>query len=298
MSLRLAHISDLHVPSRWRRAPWLYVGKRLIGALNYKLRRKGQHPESAVTALVRSLVEDASIDHVVVTGDLTNVSLPEEFVAARAFLEPLMARAPGFVSVIPGNHDRYTYSSERGRLFESVFGDCMTSEVDLGAPFPFVRFRKDVAILGLDSAVATPPFFATGRLGAGQRARLERLLDEPRVKAAGFRVALVHHPPLVEGGGRDRWQHRLTDDRELLGIAERGIDLLLHGHIHEPFSVERGRLRGIGVGSSTASTRRLRGRLNVYTIEPGKLVSVEWRSFSRERGAYVAESGGELAASP
>jgi len=285
--LRLAHVSDLHVPSRWRRAPWLYLGKRIIGALNYQLRRAGQHPLEAVTSLVRALVEDSTIDHVVVTGDLVNVSLPEEFAAARGFLDPLIARAPGFISVIPGNHDRYTYSSERSRLFERAFADCMTSELDLGAPFPFVRFRKEVAILGLDSAVATPPFFATGRLGPEQRARLERSLEDPRVKQASFRVALVHHPPLVPGGGRDKPLHRLTDDRELVAIAERGIDLLLHGHIHVPFTVEKGRVRGIGVGSSTVVAGALLGRLNVYTIEAGKLVSVESRSFSRERGAYV-----------
>lgn len=287
-ALRLAHISDLHVPARWRRAPWLYLGKRLVGTLNYKLRRAGQHPEAAVRALVRSLAEDASIDHVVVTGDLTNVSLPEEFEAAREFLRPLIERAPGFVSAIPGNHDRYTYSSERARIFERTFADCMTSELDSGAPFPFVRFRKGVAILGLDSAVATPPFFATGRLGSEQRARLERVLEEPRVRDASFRVALVHHPPLVAGGGRDRWQHRLEDDRELVAIVEaRGVDLLLHGHIHEPFSVERGRVRGIGVGSSTVVRGAHRGRANVYTLEGGKLVTIESRSFDPAKEIYA-----------
>ncbi len=291
--LRLAHVSDLHVPSRWRRAPWLYAGKRAIGALNYKLRRAGQHPLAAVEALVRALADDGTIDHVVVTGDLTNVSLEEEFAAARAFLTPLIERrGAAFVSAIPGNHDRYTYGSERRRLFEGVFADLMTSEVETGAPFPFVRFRNGVAILGLDSAVATPPFFATGRLGAEQRARLERALDDPRVRGASFRVALVHHPPLVEGGGRDRALHRLTDDRELVAIAEgRGIDLLLHGHIHVPFLVERGRVRGAGVGSSTFVGSAHAGRLHIYTIEDGRLARIEARSFdaaSRRFSAPVA----------
>jgi 3',5'-cyclic AMP phosphodiesterase CpdA len=291
--LRIAHISDLHVPSRWRRAPWLYLGKRLIGTLNYKLRRAREHPLETITALVRGLAADASIDHVVVTGDLTNVSLVEEFQAARELLEPLIARGPGFLSVIPGNHDRYTYTSHWRGDFERFFADCMTSEVETGGPFPFVRFRGEVAILGLDSGIATPPFRATGALGAAQRARLVRALAEPRVAQAGFRLALVHHPPMIEGGGRDHRTHRLTDDRELLEIAATsGIDLLLHGHIHEPFTAEKtigGRVvRGIGVGSSTRLHRspELVGGVNVYTFRDGKLLSVETRTYDPATGSY------------
>lgn len=290
--MRLAHISDLHVPSRWRRAPWLYLGKTIIGALNYKVRRSGQHPAAAVEALVRSLIEDTTIDHVAITGDLTNISLPEEFTAARRFLEPLIAaRGASFVSAIPGNHDRYTYRSQRERLFEKTFGDLMTSDLPTDAPFPFVRLRKDVAIVGLDSGVATLPFLATGRLGEAQRARLERLLDDPRVRGASFRVALVHHPPLTASGGRDKLHHRLTDDKELIAIAERGqLDLVLHGHIHEPYTIEQGRFRGSGCGSSTVVKRGIRGRLNVYVIEDGKLAATEVRSFDSERNLYAARS--------
>jgi 3',5'-cyclic AMP phosphodiesterase CpdA len=238
---------------------------------------------------VRALIEDTTLDHVVVTGDLTNVSLPEEFDAARRFLQPLIdARGASFVSVIPGNHDRYTYASERDRLFERTFADCITSELETGAKFPFVRFRKDVAIVGLDSGVATLPFFATGTVGVEQRGRLERLLDDPRVKGASFRVALVHHPALSPTGGRDRAHHRLTDDRELIEIVEKkNVDLVLHGHIHEPYTVERGRFRGAGCGSSTMMKGTHRGRMNVYVIEGGKLAATEVRAFDPARLAYV-----------
>jgi 3',5'-cyclic AMP phosphodiesterase CpdA len=291
--LRLAHVSDLHIPSRWPRAPWLYLGKRLIGALNYKLKRGREHPLAAVVALVREIAEDASIDHAVVTGDVTNVAFPEEFAAARELLRPLIERGPGFLSVIPGNHDRYTYVSERRRYFEEHFHDCITSELDTGAPFPFVRFRKEVAIVGLDSGVASLPLLATGRLGDEQRARLAATLERPELKAARFRVALIHHPPLVAGGRRDQLRHRLLDDREVLALAARGgIDLLLHGHIHVPFEVEHEdtgcRLRGIGAGSSTrlhGSPAKV-GGVNVYTIRDGRLAAVETRTFDPATGRY------------
>jgi 3',5'-cyclic AMP phosphodiesterase CpdA len=285
--VKLAHVSDLHVPSRWRRAPWLYLGKRLIGTLNYKLKRAREYPEASIRALVSELAGDPSIDHVAITGDLTNVSLPEEFTAARAYLEPLLAR-PGFVSIVPGNHDRYTYGSDWGRTFEQFFGAGMTSELDAGAPFPFVRFRKGVAIVGLDTAVATPPFMATGRLGEAQRERLTRLLEDPAVRDASFRVALLHHPPRIANGGRDRGQHRLTDDRELLAIARaKNVSLLLHGHVHDAFRLEDD-VPAFGAGSSTRVHHRPEkmGGINVYSIEGGKLVGFETRTFDPATGRY------------
>src|SRR5579871_2984216 len=136
--LRIAHISDLHIPARWPRAPWHYLGKRAIGALNWNLKRHKDHPLELARALVSELANDPTIDHVVVTGDLTNVSFPEEFESAREVLRPLIERESGFLSAIPGNHDRYTFASERRRHFESAFSDCMTSELEGGAPFPFV----------------------------------------------------------------------------------------------------------------------------------------------------------------
>ncbi|HZU95842.1 MAG TPA: hypothetical protein VFF73_03980, partial [Planctomycetota bacterium] len=88
------------------------------------------------------------------------------------------------------------------------------------------------------------------------------------------------------GGRRDKWRHRLRDDRELLAVAEeRGIDLLLHGHIHEPFTVEHGRVRGVGVGSSTYGRGKHRGRIHVYSIEEKRL-SVETLVFDPARGVF------------
>lgn len=296
---RLAHVSDLHVPSRWPIAPWRYLGKRVLGALNYKIRRAGEHPEATIRALVRDLAADATLDHVVVTGDLTNVSFPEELAAAREWLRPLVER-PGFLTVIPGNHDRYNLFA--GRRFERVFADCQTSDLPLWShPYPFVRLRRgasgagEVALIGLDSAVPTPPFFATGTLGAEQRGRLAAALDEPRVRGASYRFVLIHHPPLVQGGKRDRVLHRLTDDRELLALARgRGVDALLHGHVHDPFEVEAprdegmGPLRGFGAGSATRFHPHpgKMGAYNVYAIEAGRLVRAERRTFDPATGSY------------
>ena len=52
-------------------------------------------------------------DHIAVTGDLVNLSLPSEFVAARAWLDAL--GNPRDVSVVPGNHDAYVQAKANSR---------------------------------------------------------------------------------------------------------------------------------------------------------------------------------------
>jgi 3',5'-cyclic AMP phosphodiesterase CpdA len=70
---RPAHLSDLH-----------------FGRVN----------PAAVDGLLRSL-EDTRPDLVIVSGDFTQAARTEEFIAARAFLDRLLA--PTFA--VPGNHD-------------------------------------------------------------------------------------------------------------------------------------------------------------------------------------------------
>jgi 3',5'-cyclic AMP phosphodiesterase CpdA len=97
------------------------------------------------------------------------------------------------------------------------------------AMFPTLRVRKQVAVIGLSSAVATAPFMATGTLGEAQRERLALLLRKAGEQDL-FRLVLLHHPPRVED---EKWRKRLTDGRALCDILSReGAELVLHGHGH------------------------------------------------------------------
>ena len=84
-------------------------------------------------------------DHILITGDLTTTALPDEFRAARRCVDDLL-RDPSRATVLPGNHDRYTWSAHRSRRFEAYFGEF--------APrprYPWLRtIGDDIAILGLD----------------------------------------------------------------------------------------------------------------------------------------------------
>jgi 3',5'-cyclic AMP phosphodiesterase CpdA len=131
--------------------------------------------------------------------------------------------------------------------------------------FPYLRRRDGVAIIGLCSGVPTLPFVASGKLGAGQLARLERLLQETRDEV---RVVLIHHPP-VDGGGGIR---NLGDHRDLAAIlAREGAELLLHGHSH---SISRKSMPGpkgpipvLGICSASSIGRNPRRRAAYYLID-------------------------------
>src|SRR5437763_1502379 len=82
-----------------------------------------------------------------------------------------------------------------------------------------------VAMIGLSSAVPTPPLMATGRLGRVQLDALERILAQLSAEQL-FRVLLIHHP--LRSVSRIK---RLTDSRKLHALlGKHGVELVLHGH--------------------------------------------------------------------
>lgn len=217
----LAHLSDLHIALRPRLLQ--LAGKRGLGYINWHRGRKYIHLRETLAAMTSDLKATAH-DHIAVTGDLTNLSLPIEYAAARAWLETL--GPPHDVTVIPGNHDAYVPAALGGP--EKAWGDYMRG--DDGAPsgtFPFVRRRGGIALIALSSGLPTGPFMATGRLGDAQLSRFAQALEQT---SRLFRVVLIHHPP---ESPPSRHLRRLTDGAEFRQVlAVHGADLVLHGHDH------------------------------------------------------------------
>lgn len=272
--MRIAHISDVHV--KWpagRGGPWYrYLNKRVLGGLNLLLHRS--HPIEIMEALVADLRGDPP-DHLVVSGDLTNLAFEAEFERARGYIDAI-GLPPERVSLIPGNHDTYTRGSYRERLLEAAFADY------LGGPdvtWPRKQVREGVAFVSTTSCVPTPWFRAWGRMGAEQLARVGALLREE----SGFKVVLVHHPPLLWNGEPDRPSHGNKDGAELLRVCrEGGAHMLLCGHVHRNYSyVLEGGLRIECAGSATEAPKAFgqRATYNRYLVEDGALKEHEVRAF-------------------
>ncbi|HVZ04646.1 metallophosphoesterase [Hyphomicrobium sp.] len=221
----LAHFSDVHLPPvsgfTWR----YWNAKRLLGYLNWQRKRRHVHFAEVADRLIAD-AHALRTDHIVITGDLVNLGLPAEHEAALAWLRRV--GPPGRVTVIPGNHD--IYSHMHGDRGVARWAEYMDAEEETLA-FPFVRRIGSLALIGLNSAVETPPFVASGLLGARQieiaREQLARLGQEGAV-----RVVLIHHPPLA---GMTTSRRSLRDAAHFVHLLEReGAELVIYGHNHTP----------------------------------------------------------------
>jgi 3',5'-cyclic AMP phosphodiesterase CpdA len=247
----LAHLSDPHLaplPSpRW---PEL-AGKRVLGYLNWLRKRRAIHRSEVLAEIVRD-VKNCAPDHIAVTGDLVNISLAEEFAPARAWLDAL--GPPDGVTVVPGNHDAYVRDAAPAAMRH--WAPFMSGDTPLGPhPFPFVRRRGPLALIGVSTAVPTAPFMATGWLGGDQLERLGEALAACRSGPdVPFRVVLIHHPP----AGAGAWHKRLTDAPAFRRvIAQCGAELVIHGHDHVQavnwLDGPAGRIPAVGAASASAA---------------------------------------------
>jgi 3',5'-cyclic AMP phosphodiesterase CpdA len=287
--VKIAHFSDVHALSLEGVRPWQFLNKRVAGYLNLRLHRGEKHP----VRLFRAIVEDLNarpVDHVVVTGDLTNLSLAPEFRLAREILDGIEL-GPERVTVVPGNHDVYTFGALQDKTFWDAMAPYATGDGKHGVEFPVVRVRGEVAIIGLSTALPSPPPLADGWLG---RAQLEKLDASLAALDGKFRIILLHHPPYTN---RHAILRGLRDRKKLQSIvAARGAELILHGHEHRDLRVTipgpRGPIPVIGVGSGTYDDERpeRRARYNVYTVEGGRLVSVETRVHEAASGQFSAHA--------
>jgi hypothetical protein len=127
-----------------------------------------------------------------------------------------------------------------------------------------------VALIGVSTAVATPPFMATGRVGEQQIARIARMLGDLRTENV-FRVVMIHHPPLPSA------RHKCLIDAIAFqrALAAVGAELIIHGHDHAHSLVwiagAGGRIPVIGVPSASAAgtTKQRAGAYNLYFIDGG-----------------------------
>ena len=225
MNFTLGHFSDLHLgPLPAAAAFHAFRTKRILGALSWHFRRKKLHQTEIAEALVLD-IHAQGLDHVAFTGDAANVASPLEFPALRKWMDRL--GKPDWLSYTPGNHDAYVkLAHDRGLKYFEPF---MSSDMRDDEAFPFVRLRRNVALIGLNSALPRPFYSAQGQLGQGQRERLRQKLAELRGKGF-YRVVMIHHPPAPDLATKLRG---LIDAIELKSIlCEQQVELVIHGHNH------------------------------------------------------------------
>jgi 3',5'-cyclic AMP phosphodiesterase CpdA len=226
---RLAHLSDVHLGPLPKLRKRDLMSKRITGYLNWK-RNRAKALGNNVLARIIDSIHDSAPDHVAVTGDLVNLSLDAELAAARLWLEAL--GEPRDVSFVPGNHDAYVIGALDKTIAALSEFTCGDTAMPMGAKaFPYVRVRNDVALIGVNSARATPVFVAAGHVSDRQMEALRLVLEETGRRGLA-RVVMIHHPP-VRGAAKPA-KRLFGITRFQAAVRAAGAELVLHGHTHEP----------------------------------------------------------------
>ena len=313
--IRFAHLSDWHATTLAGGGLDRFRGKRLSGWASWALNRRRFHDPAILDAAIRD-VQAQGVERVLVTGDLTHISLEQEFEVAAGQLARL--GSPEEVFLIPGNHDCYVRTDParswdhwaaylRGAGADALppgLGALASPEPPKGrapihADYPTLRIHGRLAVIGLCSSIPTPVFVAGGQLGPTQLDRLERLLaalgDE-----GYFRVLLIHHP-IAKGSEPAR--RALWDGEALCAVLGRtGAELVLHGHKHRrrlhrvPGPDGPVPIVGVPSSSEVGSKPGKRAQYHLYTVserEGGTLrLDAEIRGYDAASGRFeaVAES--------
>jgi len=222
MSVKIAHISDVHLESG----------------------------DEAVTLRLGTALAEQKPDFLAFTGDLVNNPWPWRISAGKKWLLEL-CRTAGLkpetqLLVVRGNHDtrilgNFGFRPLTGLMFRIAFWDWMKPRIQHFEEHSLVFLRID----------SNPVMwgFARGHVGWWEAKKLRKALDQLAKKLRQkegavqlkecTKIALVHHhvlPMPYEGG--DRFLLLKDAQRLLQLLAEKEVDAVLHGHKHRaPYSL-------------------------------------------------------------
>jgi len=230
----IAHLTDLHV--------------RPHGMAANRVSETNMMAARAIDA-IRLL--DPRPDCVIISGDLTDCGLEQEYAQLKTMLDTL----PMPVYVIPGNHDR------RENLTRVLAGYPGITEGG-----KFVQYAVEdhpVRLIALDTVV---PGSSSGELDAERLGWLEDTLASHRDKPT---IIFMHHPPFLCGIRHMDDIRLLKGAEELAAMVARNpqVERVLCGHHHRPIHMRwAGTIASIGPSVSHQVTLDLRPQ------DPGSMV--------------------------
>ena len=231
MTTRIAHLSDLHF---------------------------GKTDPNQLNALAARMTADA-VDHVIVTGDLTQQGRKHEFADAARWLRALPQR----VTAIPGNHDApmrnlYRRFTSPWSRYERITG----FEAE-----PIVR-GEGYVFAGANSARRYRPSLDWSG-GAVTRRQVRRIADVFRAHPRDVKLVGFHHPVrAVETAARAGSAVVAGADRAVDLLAAARVDVMMTGHVHlaRVTTVTDKGWTFVLSQAGTAVSTRLRGELASYTM--------------------------------
>jgi 3',5'-cyclic AMP phosphodiesterase CpdA len=220
----------------------------------------------------------------VVSGDLTQRAKPEEFRAARSYLDTL----PGEKIVVPGNHDVPLYN-----VFQRFLTPLSKYRLYISRELEPTYRDGEIVVVGINTARSL--VFKGGRVNESQVETVRaKLCDLPE---SITKIVVSHHPfDLPEHMHEEHIAGRAKKAMHMFSRC--GADILLAGHVHVSHTgeaTERYRIDGFNaliVQAGTATSTRGRGESNSFNAVrvDGDAVTVERYSWSETAAEFEPSS--------
>lgn len=185
-----------------------------------------EHKRACAAAL--ELAHAAPVDLILITGDVTQKGLPDEFAAAGAWIRAM----PEPTFVIVGNHDVPYFG-----VLDRLFWPWKAFERATGHPAHDGEFKRDnLMVRGVTTARGWQARlnWSKGVIDLDQTRRAAEALRQ--APPGALRILACHHP-LIEMIGTPMTGDVKRGDRAALIFAEAGVDLIMTGHTHIPFAL-------------------------------------------------------------
>jgi 3',5'-cyclic AMP phosphodiesterase CpdA len=259
--MKIAHISDLHI------------------CFNYK-----RNNLSRIKRLIKQIAS-SGVDHLVVTGDISDNSREEDFLWFRKILKENDLLSAERTSIVIGNHDIFggvqtaadiinfpsrcvrvdfkdkvrKFVNYYEELFENTFSPSNKSV------FPYVKDLGEVAIIGINSvdkySKLRNPFASNGYVSKEQIGEIQKIFDLQELSGK-IKLVLIHHHFYKNNISSKSSEHaiwsrlenftmKLRRKKRLMKLfVKNNTDLILHGHSHEIKKYTRHGIKFINAGAS------------------------------------------------
>lgn len=284
--LNIAHISDLHF-SKFVPSLSQFFSKRWIGNLNLLFSRDKTYVSDQLFLLPKKFKE-LGIDTVIVAGDLSTTSLPEEFGLAKEWTD-LLEKQGMKVFLVPGNHDQYTRSAYRNQDFYKFF----QNELLASNQVALQRLNDQWWVVLLDTACATSWISSRGSFSEQIEKSLKEVLQRVPEHAS---IILCNHFPLFQNDSKRKELKGAKRLQKVLLKAHPRIKLYLNGHTHRHCIADlRTNNFPIVLDSGSASHKKIgtwnhiQIRENKIHVQPYRILSDNWQKFDSKSQAFTLQ---------
>ncbi|MDD8017709.1 MAG: metallophosphoesterase [Bacteroidota bacterium] len=248
------------------------------------------------------------VDHIIITGDVTNQAKKSEFEEFREIVQQYHLMDSKKLTVIIGNHDIFggPYTAEdvlefpgwcKATKYEEKIKEFYqsTKETFYGSKFlsrdsifPFVKILGDIAIVGINSIARWDsfrnPLGSNGMVDDEQFDQLESFLQSSTLKGKRIFIAIHHHFHKTSFTAcRSKLERlwttiesstmKLHKKKRLLKLFHQSkIEGVLHGHVHHSDEYVRRKIQCFNAGGTLIPSKNAERSCHLFQVKGNEVL--------------------------